>query len=452
MRKTLIVACFLATTAVMPALAAGEMSKKLTADAYTDLQTTITGYIDSTSVDTETFEDGAVVNITPLLDQINGAFTGHEYTSEDRDASNKKRPAYVTEDQFKEIAKTLNSQLKGFSGGGLVNVGLVRQAVTTTLTQAQASTQMSNATEVRASERAAIKAYVAAMKASGQTLKMTAGGALAWGPSHGYPIVAPKYYSAVQLNARFAGTAKTTTSGGTSSAGTGTTGTTGTTMGNTGTGTGTTGTGTTGTGTGTTGTVGTGTGSTGTVGSGTGSTGTGSTGTGGTSTGSTGTVGSGSSGTVTPGTGSGTGTGSTGAGTTQGGTLVLPNPTDLGTAIGNTGGTGTGTSGTSTGGSTGAPVTTGMSSNGTSTNTPDGAVPGGLTTDPSRTTTNTTPTNVTTVVEPQPTPTTTNQTPIDPSLNPTLLTPSQELGANDVPRSIGQSVGSALNSAAAAMQ
>ena len=440
MRKTLIVACLLATTAVMPALAAGEMSKKVTADAYTELQTTITQYIDSTTVDTETFEDGAVVNITPLLDQINGAFTGHEYTSEDRDASNKKRPAYVTEDQFKEIAKTLDSQLKGFSGGGAVNVGIVRQAVTTTLTQAQTSTQMSNANEVRASERAAIKAYVAAMKASGQTLKMSAGGALAWGPSHGYPIVAPKYYTGAQLNARFVGTAKTTTSGGTGSTGTGTTGPSTGNTGTVGTGTGT-GTGTVGTGTGTgTGTVGTGTG-TGTAGTGTGTgMGTGSSGTG------TG-VGSGT-GTGTAGNGSG----STGAGTTQGGTLVLPNPTDLGTAIGNTGGTGTGTTGTSTGGSTGAPVTTGMSSNGTSTNTPDGAVPGGLTTDPSRTTPNNTPTNVVTVVEPQPTPTTTTQTPIDPTLNPTLLSPGQELGANDVPRNVGQSVGNALNAAAAAMQ
>ncbi len=217
MRAPLLIPFVLVSSlAALPAFAAGTAAK-IKADDYATLSTTVSDYLEKAPVDTETFKDGAVVNITPVIDQIASAFANKPYSDSDSQASAKKPPAYFTQNQYADLVKAVEAQLNAFKAGERVNLDLARQAVTTTLLMAQAGTQLTNAAEVQASQRALVKAYLDAMKESGRTVSLSAAAAKAWAEARGYKAVIPVYQTKSQLDARFVNSAKPATAGGSTS-------------------------------------------------------------------------------------------------------------------------------------------------------------------------------------------------------------------------------------------
>jgi hypothetical protein len=285
MRKLLLSATFLVSLSLTaPGLAAESFTAKVSNDDFTTITNLVNGYLGAAPVDTTTFEGGSVVNITPVLEQVEKTLSGYQVTDADQQKYIKERPAYISSDDYTTLSKKISAALTAAANpNGRVDLAAVSRTIDATLSIAQVTAQVTP-TSLQAAmtaEDTAMRAYVKAMRASGGRFKMSRQDFLAWAKANGYSLPGLTYLGKAALDAKFvvkstdattATTATGATATGTAATGTAATGTTattastGTTTGSATTATGTSGA-TTGTGTATTGAANSGATNTGTAGS-----------------------------------------------------------------------------------------------------------------------------------------------------------------------------------------
>ncbi len=270
MRKLLLSATILMSLSGQ-VLASDQAQVTVSTENFTTIANTVNGYLGAAPVDTTTFEGGSVVNITPVLEQVKKTLTGLQVTDEDQQKYIKEQPAYISSDDYTALSKSISSMLtSATSAGGPVKLAAVSQAIDTTLSIAQMKAQVTPSSYAAAvsAETTAMRAYLKAMRQSGQGFNLSRKAFLAWAKAHGYKIPSLTYLTKMDLDKKFVvSTAPTSSATAQTMAGSGNTASTGT-MASTGSGT-MTGTGSTAsTGTGTSGTT-SGTATTGTVSSGT---------------------------------------------------------------------------------------------------------------------------------------------------------------------------------------